>query len=153
MRREYLQNSARLRDAMQLVDETKHVRNVLDHVTANNFFEFVIRKRIRKRAEIVNHIRVTQTIRIDTDRAGKFILTTTDVENLSAFWHRSVLIQQQSCQFFQIERVHRLAQLARHVAETRAVQHDRVIALQHLSWYHDKLTRDPFARLQQILTR
>jgi len=38
----------------------------------------------------VNYISMTQTIRIDTDRAGKFILTTTDIENLSG--HRSVFV-------------------------------------------------------------
>ena len=100
MRREYFENAARSRDAMELVNETEHVRHVLDHMTANNFFEFIISKRIWKRAEIVNHIRVTQTIRIDADRAGKFVLTTTDIENLSAFGHRSVFAQQQSCQLF-----------------------------------------------------
>ena len=41
---------------MQFVDETKHVRNVFDHVTANHFFEFVIRKRVRNDAQIVNHV-------------------------------------------------------------------------------------------------
>ena len=87
---------------MQLVDETKHVGNVLDHVTANHFLEFVIRKRIRKRAEIMNHVGMTRAIRIDTDCAGKLILTATDIENLSAFRHRSVLVHEQSCQFFQI---------------------------------------------------
>jgi len=132
-------------------DETKHVGHVLDHVTTNNLFEFVVGKRIRKRAEIVDHISVTQTIRIDADRAGKFILTTTDIENLSAFGHRSVLVQQQSCQFFQIERVHRLAQRLRHVGETHAIQHDRFIALQHLSRYHYKLAGDSFACLQEVL--
>jgi hypothetical protein len=55
---------------------------------------------------------MTQTIRVDADRAGKFILTTTDIENLSAFGHRSVFVQQQSCQLFQIECMNRLAQRA-----------------------------------------
>ncbi len=75
---------------MQLVNETKHVGNVLDHVTTNNLFELIISKWIRNGSEIVNHISMTQTIRVDADRAGKFILTTTDIENLSAFGHRSV---------------------------------------------------------------
>jgi len=87
MRRENLENAARSGDAMQLVDEPKHVGNVLDHMTTNNFLEFVIGKRIGKRTEIVNHIRMTQTIRIDADRAGKLVLTTTNIEYLSALGH------------------------------------------------------------------
>ena len=75
---------------MQLVNETKHVRNMLDDVTTNNLLEFVIRKWIGKGSEIVNYICVTQAIRVDTDGAGKFILTTTDIENLSG--HRSVYV-------------------------------------------------------------
>jgi len=90
MWREYLENAAGLRDAMQLVNETKHVRNMLDDVTTNNLLEFVIRKWIGKGSEIVNHICMTQAIRVDTDGAGKFILTTTDIENLSG--HRSVFV-------------------------------------------------------------
>lgn len=152
MRRENLENAARSGDAMQLVDEPKHVGNVLDHMTTNNFLEFVIGKRIGKRTEIVNHIRMTQTIRIDADRAGKLVLTTTNIEYLSALGHRSVLAHQRGCEFFQIERVHRLAQRARHVSEVHAVQHDRFVALQHLPRYHYKLTCDAFACLQEILS-
>lgn len=109
---EYLQNAAGPRDAMQFVNKTKHVGYVLDDVTANDLFKFVIGERIWKRSQIVNHIRMTQTIRVDADRARKFVLTTTDVENLSAFGHRSVFVQQQSRQIFQIECVNRLAQRA-----------------------------------------
>src|ERR1043165_5975245 len=120
---------------------------MLDNVTANDLVEFVVGERIWKRSEIVNDICVTQAIRIDPDRTRKLVLTTTDIENLSAFGHRSVLVQQQRCEFVQIERVNRLAQRARHVSEMHAVQHDRFVALQHLSRYHYKLTRDTFACL------
>jgi hypothetical protein len=57
---------------------------------ANYFFKFIIVERIRKDSEIMNHIRMTQTIRINPDRAGKFILTTTDIQD-----HALVFVQQQ----------------------------------------------------------
>lgn len=90
MRRENFQNAAGLRDAMQLINETKHVGNMLDDVAANDLFKLVIGERVWEGAEIVNYICMTQTIRVDADRAGKLILTTTDIENLFAFGHRSV---------------------------------------------------------------
>ena len=67
---------------MQFGDEAQHVRHVLDDVTTNYLFEFIVRKRIWERAEIVNDVSMAQSIRVDTDRAGKLILTTADVENL-----------------------------------------------------------------------
>ena len=82
--------SAGLCDAMQLIHETENVGNMLDHMPANYFFKFINVERIRKRAEIMNHICMTQTIRIDPDRAGKFVLTTTDIED-----HELVFVQQQ----------------------------------------------------------
>ena len=123
MRRENLQNTAGPRDAMQLVYETKHIGNMLDHVTTNDLIEFVVSERIWTRAEIVNHVCMTQTIRVDADRAGKFVLTTTDIEDLFAFGHRSVLACQQSCKFFEVECVNRLAQRARHIGQVHAIQH------------------------------
>ena len=66
---------------MQLIHEAENVGNMFDHVPANYFFKFIISERIWKDTEIVNHICVTQTIRIDPDRAGKLILTTTDIKN------------------------------------------------------------------------
>ena len=95
MWRDDLQHAAGLRDAMQLVHETKHIGNVLDHVSTYDLFKLVIGERIWKRAEIVNDICMTRTIRIDADRAGKFVLTTADVENLFLRLHRSVFVQQQ----------------------------------------------------------
>jgi len=110
MWRDDLQHAAWLRNAMQLVDETKHIRNVLDHVTTYDLFKLVIGKRIWKRTEIVNDVCMTRTIRIDANRAGKFVLTTADVENL--FLHALVFVQQQRRQLFKIDGVNRLAQLA-----------------------------------------
>ena len=90
MRRNDLQFAAGPRDAMQLIHETENVGNVFDDMPANYFFEFIIGERIGKDSEIVNHICMTQTIRIDPDRAGKLVLTTTDVKN-----HALVFAQQQ----------------------------------------------------------
>jgi len=82
MRRNNLQFAARLRDAMQFSDEAEHVRHVLDDVATNYLFEFIISERVWKRSEIMNHISVTHAIRIDADRSGKLVLTTTNVEDL-----------------------------------------------------------------------
>ena len=93
MRSNNLEDATGFGNAVQLGDKAKHVGNVLDDVAANDLFEFVVRERIWKRSQIVNDVCVTQTISIDADRAGKFVLTTADVENL--FLHRLVFAQQQ----------------------------------------------------------
>jgi len=90
VRRNDLYLPAGLSDAMQLIYETEDVGNMLDHMPANYFFKLIVVEWIRKHSEIVNHICMTQTIRIDSDRAGKLILTTTDIKN-----HELVLVQQQ----------------------------------------------------------
>ena len=66
---------------MQLGDETKHIRNVLDHVTTNDLFKLIVAEWIRKGAEIVNDVCVASRICIDADRAGKFVLTAADIKN------------------------------------------------------------------------
>ena len=53
---------------MQLIHKTEHIGNMLDNVTANYFFKFIIGERVWKNSEIVNDICMTQSIRIDTDR-------------------------------------------------------------------------------------
>jgi hypothetical protein len=88
MRREYFQLPAGLRDAMQFRHESDHIRNVFDYVAANNLFKLVIGEGIRKDAEIVNDVGMTTRVGVDTDRAGKFILATTYVQNsLRGFGH------------------------------------------------------------------
>lgn len=82
MRCDDLQDAAGFGNAMQFGNKTQHVGNVLDDVTTNDLFEFVVRERIRKRSQIVNDVCMTSTISIDADRAGKLVLTTADVENL-----------------------------------------------------------------------
>src|SRR5215213_9388724 len=81
MRRDNLQLAARFRDAMQFRHEPENVGNVLYHVTADDLFKLVIMERIRKDSEIVNDVSMTSRIHIDTDRAGKFVLATADVQN------------------------------------------------------------------------
>src|ERR1700754_591909 len=97
-----LQFPAGLCDAMQLIHKTENIGNVLDNMTANYFFKFMIRERIWKDSEIMNHICMTQTIRIDPNRTGKLILTTTDIKDLflrrcgrSTLDHALVFVQQQ----------------------------------------------------------
>ena len=80
------------RYAMQLIHETEHVRNMLDHVTTNDLFKFVIGERVWKCSEIVNDIGMTKPICIDADRSGKFVLTTTYVEDLFHSSHAAVCV-------------------------------------------------------------
>src|SRR5689334_12542556 len=88
VRRENLEFAAGPGDAMQLRDEPDHVRHVLDHVTTNDLFKLVVVEWIRKDAEIVNDIGVTARIRVDANRAGKFVLATAYVQNsLGGFGH------------------------------------------------------------------
>ncbi len=70
-------------DAMQLADETHHIGKMLDDMAANDFVKLIIFKRVRQGSEIVNHISLRAGIRIDTDSAGEFVLTATDVKNFS----------------------------------------------------------------------
>src|SRR5688572_5099515 len=76
-----LQSSTGLRNAVQLINEAKHIGDVLDHMTTNDLFELIVAERVRKGSEIVNHVCMTQRVRVHADRAGKFVLTTADVKN------------------------------------------------------------------------
>ena len=53
---------------------------MFDHMTTNDLVELIIGKRIRNDTEIVNDVGMTARVGVDTDRAGKFILTTPDVQ-------------------------------------------------------------------------
>lgn len=56
MRRNDFDNTAVLRNSMQLAYKRHYIRNVLYHVTANDLIKLVVRKWIRHDAEIVNNI-------------------------------------------------------------------------------------------------
>ena len=77
-----LQSAAGFRDPVQLCDETKHIWNVLDHMTANDLFKLIVAERIRECSEIVNDVCMASRVRVDADRAGKFVLTTTNIKDL-----------------------------------------------------------------------
>lgn len=66
---------------MQLINEAKHIRNMFDHMATNDLFKFIVSEWVWKRSEIVNDISMAQAVRIDADRSGKLILTTTDIKN------------------------------------------------------------------------
>ncbi len=66
---------------MQLRDETDYIRNVLDYVTTNDLFKLIVAERIGKGSKIVNNVCMAQRVCINTDRAGKFVLTTANVKN------------------------------------------------------------------------
>ena len=81
VRSKYLQFAAWLCDPVQLSDETKHIRNVLDHVAANDLFKLIVAERIGKGSEIVNDVCMASRVRVDADRAGKLVLTTANIKN------------------------------------------------------------------------
>lgn len=81
MRCKDLELAAGLRDAMQLRDESDHIRHVLNYMAADNLFKLIVTERIRKDTEIVEDISMTARIRIDADRAGKLVLSAADVQN------------------------------------------------------------------------
>src|SRR4030095_13173985 len=67
---------------MKLIYKTKHVRNVLDHVPANDLIELIALEWIRKVPEIMYDVRMRSRICVDADCSRKLILTTTNVEDL-----------------------------------------------------------------------
>src|SRR5512145_1980000 len=123
---------------MQFIYESENIRHMFDDVTTEDLFKLIVAERIWKLAEIMNDIGVTQRIRVDTNRAGKFVLTATDIENSSfrcCRWstveHALVFVQEQRCKFLQVDGVNRLAQSARDISDPHSIQHYRFITLEH----------------------
>ena len=108
-----LQSTTWLGDAMQFVHETEHVGNMLDDVATNDLLKLIVVEWIWKLAEVVNYICMAQRIRIDADRAGILVLSTTNVKNCflsCAAGH--VLNREQGGELLQVDGVNRLAQRA-----------------------------------------
>ncbi len=68
-------------NAMQLRDKVHHIGKMFDHVTTNDLVELAIREGIWNNAQIVNYIRLSPRIGIDTDSTRVLVLTAADVEN------------------------------------------------------------------------
>jgi hypothetical protein len=77
-----LDSPPRLRDPVQLVNEAKDVRDMLDNVATDNFVKFIVTKRIRKDSQIMNDIGLCARVCIHADCAGKFILPASHIQNL-----------------------------------------------------------------------
>src|SRR5687767_2045901 len=65
---------------------------------------------------------------------------------------RLVLIQEERGQLFQTDGVDRATERLRYFSDAHPVQHDRVIAFQHLFRYQDKLAGHSVTRSQKILS-
>lgn len=78
---DYFEPSARLGDSIQLVYESEDVGYVLNDVTTDDFVELVVVERIGEDAQVMNEVRLSSRIRIDTDRARKLVLPTPYVQN------------------------------------------------------------------------
>src|SRR5262249_46348205 len=80
-----------------------------------------------------------------------FILATANVQNsLDGFGHALVFLQQQTRELVQVDRMNRKLQRLRYFADSHTIQHDLVIALQHLPRYQNKFAFESLARRQQI---
>ena len=82
MGRYYFYQTRRFGYAMKFADEGHYVGNVLNHVAANNLIEFIVGKRIRDYAKIVDDVGVATMIRIYSYGTGLLVLTTSDVKYL-----------------------------------------------------------------------
>lgn len=72
--RDDLDDSAGFSNSMKLTDKSHYVRNMFNHVAADNLIEGIIVKRIRKHSEIVNDVGISSRIRVDSKRAWILVL-------------------------------------------------------------------------------
>ena len=82
MRRNDKEMTAGFGNTVQFVYKAQDVWDVFDHMPADNFVEFIVLKWIREVTKIVNDVSVRSRITIDAHRVRKFILTTTNIEDL-----------------------------------------------------------------------
>jgi hypothetical protein len=68
-------------DPVQLVDESYDIRNVFNHMSTDNSFEFVVGEWIRKLTKVMKNVGMTSRIGIYSSGAWKFILTAADIQN------------------------------------------------------------------------
>ena len=81
MRRDYVDPTAGLGDAIQLGNKGHNIRHMFCDVAADDLIKFVIRERIGNDAEIMNHISMAFRVRVDPDCACRFVPAATNVEN------------------------------------------------------------------------
>jgi hypothetical protein len=82
MRRDQLDAPAGFRDPVELADKSHEIRDVFDSVIRDDGVEFVIRKWIGKRSEIVDDIGGRLRIIIQSDRTRSFVYAASDVKDL-----------------------------------------------------------------------
>jgi len=80
VRRQQSYPAAVFRDAVKLGDERHHVRHMLGDVVRDDQIKFVIGKRVRHDAQIMNHVRPRARIIVEPDRAFIFIRPAADIE-------------------------------------------------------------------------
>ncbi|HMB28903.1 MAG TPA: hypothetical protein VKS99_12410 [Blastocatellia bacterium] len=81
MRRDNLYHASGARDAMKLRHNGERIANMLDHVSANNLVEPVIRERIGPMIQVINNISRGPRVDIRTDSAGRLVCPATDVKH------------------------------------------------------------------------
>src|SRR5215475_4163472 len=77
MRRDDLYHASGARDAMKLRHDGERIANMLDHVSANNLVEPVIREWIGPMIQVINHISRGPRVDIHTDGAGRLAFPAT----------------------------------------------------------------------------
>lgn len=80
MRRDKFDHAARSCDSMQLAHHSQRVADVFDHVSAYDFIELAVGKRIRQVVEIMNDIGCGARIDVHADSAGNLICPAAYVE-------------------------------------------------------------------------
>lgn len=75
------QLTCRFRNPVQLINETDHVGDMFDNMSANDFVKLIVAKWIGENTEIVYHVGVGPGISVDANRARILVLTAADIEN------------------------------------------------------------------------
>lgn len=83
MRSDNLDSPARSCDAVKLSHERHHVRNMLNHVAADDFVKLIFWKWVWHCAEVMNYVSLSARIGVDADSPRIFVLATADIEDLS----------------------------------------------------------------------
>jgi len=76
-----LYDSAVSRNAMKFAHDRHWFPNVFNHVTADDFIEFIIRKWIGQVVEIVNYVSHAARVEVHSDRAWNFVRPAADIQH------------------------------------------------------------------------
>ena len=73
---------ARFRYPIKFRHHGRDVREMLDHLIADDQIELIVRKRVRELIEVMNDVSIRLRIDVDPDRARRLMLAATEIEDL-----------------------------------------------------------------------